>query len=206
MHDRRLPDQRSVTLQQFRSSYRGSLIVRRDPRHVPWVGICCHKVGRWLSDLIVAAFLFSRLSCFGLMRDWISLSLTYSVLHIQFPVYKLPSAIVKKGKTDIRHRGGSEDGRIARCNYSAVKQGELQRLWWLCCLNGSKYMLNLTCAGSSRLTCKLNARFLLSTVVLLRSVRPGATLTPGSAICYRLISRGCWTLLVAVFNSGRKWW
>lgn len=128
MHDRRLPDQRSVTPQQFWSSYSGSHIVRRDPRHVPWVGICCHKVGRWLNGLIVAAFLFSCLSCFGLMRDCISLPLTYSVLHIQFPVYKLSSAIVKKGNADIRHRGGCEDGRIARCNYSAVKQGELQRL------------------------------------------------------------------------------
>lgn len=54
-------------------------------------------------------------------------SLTYSVLHMPFPVYKLSSPVtVKKGNADTRHEGRWEDERIARCNYSAVKQGELQ--------------------------------------------------------------------------------
>ena len=57
-------------------------------------------------------------------------SLTYSVLHMQFPAYKLSSPVtVKKGNADIRHEGRWEDGRIARCNYSMVKRGELQGLW-----------------------------------------------------------------------------
>lgn len=56
-------------------------------------------------------------------------SLTSSVLRVQFPIYKLSSPVtVRKGNADIRREGRWEDGRIARCNYCAAKQGELQGL------------------------------------------------------------------------------